>query len=90
MNKGECTGKKDPLAHLRQPLPGTRTVPALLSLHQPMGAHLPDKDKGLVTHRHPQLWFWQAPRHGSAQPHSAQPLMDAAVDDIQATGNSFQ
>lgn len=26
MSKGELSGKRDPLAHLRQPLPGSQTV----------------------------------------------------------------
>lgn len=46
MSKGECSGKRDPLA---QTLPGSRTVPAPLALHPPMSARIPEKDKGSVT-----------------------------------------
>lgn len=68
MSKRECSGKRDPSAHLRQPLPVSRTAPALLASHPPMGAHVPDKDEGSVTPHHLQLHFWPTPKHGSAQP----------------------
>lgn len=68
LSKGDRSGKRDPSADHRQPLPGIWTVPTLLASHPPMGARIPDKDKGSVTHHHPQLRFWHAPKHSSAQP----------------------
>lgn len=93
MSKGECSGKRDPSAHLRQPLPGSRTVPALLTSHPPTGAHIPDKDKGSVTHHHLQLRFWHSPKHGSAQPsHTVpgSPQMLRGDHILGATGHPLQ
>lgn len=73
MGKEECSGREDSSAGLGQPLPNSWTVPALLISHPPMGAHVPDKDKGLVTHHHLQLCFWHAPRHDSAHPNHMVP-----------------
>lgn len=49
-------------------MPSSQTVPALISLYSPLGAHILDKDQDSGTHHHLQLGFSQATRHGSAQP----------------------